>query len=369
MSPIVRLENVTKRFANNVLAVDNVSLDVRKGEFITLLGESGCGKTTTLRMIGGFEVPTSGRVYLGDRDITALPPYRRRVNTVFQDYALFPHMTVEANVGYGLKIARASKAEIAATVAETLSMIGLEDKSKQLPHQLSGGQKQRVALARALVRKPEVLLLDEPLSALDAKLRAAMRVELKHLHEHLGLTFIFVTHDQTEALVMSDRIIVMHQGRLIQDGTPTALYDRPESPYVASFIGASNMLSARVVSVARGEIVVRLRGGEVRCRANGRAFSEGSRAIICVRPSKVEILEDGAPLPADFSVVQGVVRDCLFHGESYRVQVDIKETEPFIVDVKLPNDVNHAVLPVPGSNIAVSVNPAVVTAFLAEEAW
>ena len=363
MSAIVRLANVTKRFANNVVAVDNVSLDVRKGEFITLLGESGCGKTTTLRIIGGFEVPTSGRVYLGDRDITALPPYRRRVNTVFQDYALFPHMTVEANVGYGLKIARASKAEVAATVAETLSMVGLEDKSKQLPHQLSGGQKQRVALARALVRKPEVLLLDEPLSALDAKLRAAMRVELKHLHEQLGLTFIFVTHDQTEALVMSDRIIVMHQGRLIQDGTPTALYDRPESPYVASFIGASNMFSARVVSV------VRLRGDEVRCRTNGRAFSKGSRAIICVRPSKVEILEDGAPLPAGFCVVQGVVRDCLFHGESYRVQVDIKETEPFMVDVKLPNDVNHAVLPVPGSNIAVSVNPAVVTAFLAEETW
>ena len=369
MSPIVRLENVTKRFAGNVLAVDDVSLEVRRGEFITLLGESGCGKTTTLRMIGGFEAPTSGRIYLGDRDITALPPYRRRVNTVFQDYALFPHMTVEANVGYGLKIARASKSEIAAAVADTLSMVGLEDKSKQLPHQLSGGQKQRVALARALVRKPEVLLLDEPLSALDAKLRVAMRVELKHLHEQLGLTFIFVTHDQTEALVMSDRIIVMHEGRLIQDGTPTALYDRPASPYVAGFIGASNMFSARVVSVIQGEIVVRLRGNEVRCRANGRAFREGSDAIICVRPSKVEILDDEAALPEGFSVIQGVVRDCLFHGESFRVEVDIKESEPFMVDVRLPNDVSHAVLPVPGSNVAVAVNPAVVTAFLAEEAW
>ncbi len=369
MSPIVRLENVTKRFAGNVLAVDDVSLDVRRGEFITLLGESGCGKTTTLRMIGGFETPTSGRIYLGDRDITALPPYRRRVNTVFQDYALFPHMSVEANVGYGLKIARASRSEIAATVAETLRMVGLEDKSRQLPHQLSGGQKQRVALARALVRKPEVLLLDEPLSALDAKLRAAMRVELKHLHEQLGLTFIFVTHDQTEALVMSDRIIVMHEGRLVQDGTPTALYDRPASPYVAGFIGASNMFPARVVAVNGGDIVARLRGSDVRCRANGRTFREGSDAIICVRPSKVAILEDEASLPEGFSVVRGVVRDCLFHGDSYRVEVDIREAEPFMVDVKLPDDVSHAVLPVPGSSIAVAVNPAVVTAFLAEEAW
>ncbi len=369
MDPIVRLENVTKRFAGNVLAVDDLSLDVRSGEFITLLGESGCGKTTTLRMIGGFEAPTSGRIYLADRDITALPPYRRRVNTVFQDYALFPHMTVEANVGYGLKIARASKSQIAATVAETLAMVGLQDKSKQLPHQLSGGQKQRVALARALVRKPEVLLLDEPLSALDAKLRAAMRVELKHLHEQLGLTFIIVTHDQTEALVMSDRIVVMHEGRLIQDGSPTALYDRPASPYVASFIGASNMLSAKVVSVGNGDVEVRLRANQVRCRANGRAFRAGAEAIISVRPSKVAILEDDAVPPAGFSVIRGIVRDCLFHGESYRVEVDIRETEPFMVDVKLPDDADHAVLPLPGSTVAVAVNPAVVNAFLAEEAW
>ena len=368
MSDIIRLEHVTKRFAGGVLAVDDVSLDVRSGEFITLLGESGCGKTTTLRMIGGFEMPTSGKIFLADRDITALPPYQRQVNTVFQDYALFPHMSVEANVGYGLKIAGASKTDTAAAVSETLNMVDLQEKSKQKPDQLSGGQKQRVALARALVRKPKVLLLDEPLSALDAKLRAAMRVELRHLHEQLGITFVFVTHDQTEALVMSDRIVVMHQGRLVQAGTPADLYDRPASPYVASFIGASNMITAKVVLAESRNIVVRFKGNEIQCQPNGRSFQEGVEAIICIRPGKVAILEKDATVPDGFGVIRGIVRDCLFHGESYRVEVDIDQSDPFLVDVRLPTDADQAVMPVPGSSVTITVNPDVVMAYLAAEA-
>ena len=248
MTDIIEVLGVTKRYPGGVLAVDDVTLRVREGEFVTLLGPSGCGKTTTLRMIAGFETPDRGRIALAGSDVTDLPPYRRPVNTVFQDYALFPNLTVADNVGYGLDVAGYGRADARRRVAEALELVDLGSKAKDRPHKLSGGQKQRVALARALVREPKVLLLDEPLSALDAKLRESMQVELKHLHDRLGLTFILVTHDQTEALVMSDRIVVMNEGRIEQEGSPSALYDRPSSPYVASFLGSSNLLPGRVVA-------------------------------------------------------------------------------------------------------------------------
>jgi ABC-type Fe3+/spermidine/putrescine transport system ATPase subunit len=255
-----------------VVAVDDLSLEVGEGEFVTLLGPSGCGKTTTLRMIAGFETPTKGRIYLAGEDVTELPPYRRQVNTVFQDYALFPHMTIRDNVGYGLRVSGVPKSEIAPRVAEALTTVGLLEKAEARPGNLSGGQKQRVALARALVRNPKVLLLDEPLSALDAKLREAMQVELKHLHQRLGLTFVFVTHDQTEALVMSDRVVVMDRGKIVQSGAPTELYDDPATPYVANFIGTSNMIRGEVAH-ANGELTaVRFAGGELhatRCGPEG----------------------------------------------------------------------------------------------------
>ena len=246
MSDIVRIESVTKRWGD-VVGVDDVSLTVNTGEFVTLLGPSGCGKSTLLRMIGGFEDPTNGSIWLDGQDVTHLPPNRRDVNVVFQDYALFPHMSVGKNVGYGLKFTDAPRNQVATKAGEALDLVGLSDKYDAKPSQLSGGQRQRVALARALVRRPKVLLLDEPLSALDANLREAMQVELRHLHQKVGLTFIMVTHDQDEALAMADRVLVMRHGRVVQDGTPDDLYDRPASAYVADFVGSTNMFQSAVV--------------------------------------------------------------------------------------------------------------------------
>ena len=245
MSDILQLQNLHKTYPGGVAAVVDLSLDVRQGEFITFLGPSGCGKTTTLRLIAGFEEPDSGRVLLEGEDITPLPPYRRHVNTVFQDYALFPHLTIYQNVLYGLQRTGLPKDEIATRAAEALEMVELDSKASQRPHMLSGGQKQRVALARALVCNPKILLLDEPLSALDAKLREAMQVELKTLHETIGLTFILVTHDQTEAMVMSDRVVIMDQGTIVQVGEPSDLYERPVNSYVANFIGTSKFPGRR----------------------------------------------------------------------------------------------------------------------------
>jgi spermidine/putrescine transport system ATP-binding protein len=264
---MVRFEAVSKSFesgAGPVVAVDAVSLEIRGGEFFTLLGPSGCGKTTLLRMLGGFEIPTQGRVYLGPDDVTDLPPHRRPVNTVFQNYALFPHRTVAGNIAFGLEMLGRSKAEIVRSVEALLKLVQMEGLGDRRIEQLSGGQQQRVALARALALEPKVLLLDEPLSALDAKLRKDMRTELRRLKQATGLTFVFVTHDQEEALAMSDRIGVMHQGRLLQVGTPGEIYDRPVSRFVAQFVGEINLLSAELVEV-RGEVgVVKLGSGRLR---------------------------------------------------------------------------------------------------------
>jgi len=366
MDLVIRLNHVTKRFSGGVLAVDDVSLDVARGEFVTLLGPSGCGKTTTLRMIAGFELPTAGRIHLEGDDVTDLPPYRRQVNTVFQDYALFPHMTVSQNVGYGLKVAGIPKAEIGPMVNESLDTVGLLDKAEARPSQLSGGQKQRVALARALVRKPKVLLLDEPLSALDAKLREAMQLELKHLHEQLGLTFIFVTHDQTEALVMSDRVVVMKDGRIEQSGSPADLYDHPASAYVANFIGTSNLIEGNIVSSDARGLVIEVAGGRIPLGQANHGFRSGERVVLAVRPEKVRLLPSGQGAEANGVILDGTMRDRLFHGDSYRFEIDIGDARPFMADMQLVSLTRHTNVPQPGEKVRLHLDPNTISVFPAE---
>jgi spermidine/putrescine transport system ATP-binding protein len=284
VSSDIRLENVTKRF-QDVVAVDDLSLEIESGQFYAFLGPSGCGKTTTLRMIGGFEEPTDGTIYLGDRPVTGLPPYKRDVNTVFQSYALFPHLSIRDNVGFGLRRRGVKGVSLRAQVDEMLRIVGLEGYGSRKPRQLSGGQQQRVALARALVNRPRVLLLDEPLGALDLKLRKEMQLELKAIQHEIGLTFVHVTHDQEEAMTMADRIVVMNRGRIEQAGEPAELYERPRTAFVASFLGASNLLPGTVAG--RGE--VRLEDGHVlqvepeSCEGRTGPISVG------IRPEKIRV--------------------------------------------------------------------------------
>jgi len=273
------------RGASAVNALDDVSIGIRKGEFFTLLGPSGCGKTTLLRCVAGFETPTSGTILLSGQDITSTPPNQRRVNTVFQSYALFPHLTVAGNVGFGLQMLGKSKLEVNETVARVLALVQLEDLADRLPAQLSGGQQQRVALARALAPAPEVLLLDEPLSALDLKLRKAMQIELKRLQTETGITFVFVTHDQEEALTMSDRIGVMSGGKLLQVGTPRDIYDRPVNRFVADFIGETNFLPAKVVPGG-----VCLKTGDVLSVPTG---DRAGDVAVAVRPEQIGLTSAG----------------------------------------------------------------------------
>ncbi|HEY8725314.1 MAG TPA: ABC transporter ATP-binding protein [Gaiellaceae bacterium] len=280
----VRLVDVTKRF-EDVTAVDGLSLEIEHGSFFALLGPSGCGKTTTLRMIGGFEQPTEGQIYLGDAEVSGLPSYKRDVNTVFQSYALFPHLSVFENVAFGLRRQGIRGGTLTGQVNEILRLVGLEGLGKRKPRQLSGGQQQRVALARALVNKPKVLLLDEPLGALDLKLRKQMQLELKGIQHDVGITFVHVTHDQEEAMTMADQIAVMNRGRIEQLGTPTELYETPATAYVAGFLGASNLIAGTV----SGSDTVRLHGGpEVRVRPRALAGRTGEVAV-GIRPEKIEL--------------------------------------------------------------------------------
>src|SRR4051794_11099464 len=288
-APDVRLAAVRKRYGD-VVAVDSVDLDVGRGEFFTLLGPSGSGKTTCLRMIGGFERPDAGAIELAGRDVTGLPPTERDVNTVFQDYALFPHMTVAANVAYGLRVKRIARAERGERVREALAMVRLEGFDDRRPGQLSGGQRQRVALARALVNRPRVLLLDEPLGALDLKLRQQLQVELKRIQSEVGITFVYVTHDQDEALSMSDRIAVMDAGRVLQVGSPQEVYDRPDSRFVAGFVGVSNVLELPVSGVSGGVASLQL-GPRDAVSAPAGALQAGRTAIVTVRPERIALGE------------------------------------------------------------------------------
>ena len=297
----VRLEGVVKRFGD-VAAVDGVDLDVREGEFFSMLGPSGSGKTTCLRMIAGFEAPTEGRILLEGQDVSGLAPYERDVNTVFQDYALFPHMTVEENVEYGLRVKKVPKAERQERVNDALAMVQLGVFGGRKPAQLSGGQRQRVALARALVNRPKVLLLDEPLGALDLKLRQAMQIELKEIQQSVGLTFIYVTHDQEEALTMSDRLAVFNRGKIEQVGTPAEVYERPATGFVAGFVGVSNVLEGEAAQEIAGD---------------GHAFT--------IRPEKISLREPDAPVGPDECSATGHVREVVYLGAvtRYIVQLDV----------------------------------------------
>jgi spermidine/putrescine transport system ATP-binding protein len=362
----ISLSHLTKSFPKVGRVVDDLSLHIRQGEFITLLGPSGCGKTTTLRLIAGFEFPDAGSVAVAGTDVTDFPPYRRPVNTVFQDYALFPHMNVEQNVGYGMWIARVPKREIAERVAAALQMVGLSDKAVARPSELSGGQRQRVALARAIVRRPKVLLLDEPLSALDAKLREAMQVELRHLHRKLGITFLLVTHDQTEAMVMSDRILIMEAGKVVQDGTPFDLYDTPASPYVANFLGTSNLVPAQVLAAAGDGVVVRAGEVQLRVKTRGHTLPAGAAVTLAIRPEKAEVLAAGPAgtgQPAQFT---GRIIEHFFHGGMLRSCVDIGLGAPFLVDTQLRSAAMHGQEPATGAMCRVRVDEDSIVAFSAK---
>jgi len=332
-NPAISIRNITKRFGSSVIAVDDVSLDIREGEFFALLGPSGCGKTTLLRMIAGFEVPSEGEILIDGQDVTDVPPNHRPVNMVFQSYAVFPHMTVYENVAYGLKVVRTPGAEIDGRVREALSMVQLEDYADRKPDQLSGGQRQRVALARALVKRPKVLLLDEPLSALDAKLREAMQLELVRLQERVGITFIIVTHDQNEALSMANRIAVMDGGKVRQIAPPSELYEFPNCRFVADFIGKMNLFEGKVASSQNGELEAEVEGiGRLKLPSSDGANAEIGVAI---RPEKIRLAKEA---PGDDSITfRGQVTEIAYYGEASVIYVTNEAGH--VVTANLQNEV------------------------------
>ena len=316
---LLSLQHITKNFGEGDVLRD-ISLDVARGEFVTLLGASGCGKTTTLRIISGLETPDEGTVLLDGKDVTVLPPERRPVNTVFQSYALFPHMNVEKNVAYGLRVRGMDKASIAKRVREMLELVQMEDYAKRMPSQLSGGQRQRIAIARALAPEPELLLLDEPLGALDLQLRRQMQLELKRLQKKLGITFVYITHDQEEAINMSDRIAVMRGGRFEQIGTPEEIYDEPKTHYVAQFIGRSTILDGTVESVGRNTAVIRGTCGSFRVDASRALLIAEESCEVCVRTERMR----ASSVPIEGFDLPATVREARYAGGSVLTYVTLK---------------------------------------------
>jgi spermidine/putrescine transport system ATP-binding protein len=309
---LIDLESISKEF-DGTTVLNNINLYIRKKEFVTLLGPSGCGKTTTLRIIGGFEHPTTGRVLFEGKDITHMPPYKRKVNTIFQKYALFPHLNVQDNIAFGLKIAKVDRNDIRRRVDAMLELVNLKGFGKRSVDSLSGGQQQRVAIARALVNEPEVLLLDEPLGALDLKLRKEMQLELKNMQQRLGITFLYVTHDQEEALTMSDTVVVMRDGKILQIGDPKRIYDEPVNAFVADFIGESNILKGTMI---RDELVF-FAGVDFPCVDTG--FGENMPVDVVIRP------EDVLLVGADVGQIAGTVKSILFKGVHYEMMIDTGE--------------------------------------------
>jgi len=330
--PVISVEHVSKRYGDSV-AVHDVSFEIRRGEFFSMLGPSGCGKTTMLRMIAGFEDVTSGALRLDGVDVVGVPPYRRAVNTVFQNYALFPHLSVFDNVAFGPRIRQLDRAQLDRRVRDMLDVVRLADFAGRMPSQLSGGQRQRVALARALVNHPSALLLDEPLSALDAELRRQMQIELKRIQRDVGITFVFVTHDQEEALTMSDRIAVMSKGRLEQVGTPEQIYDEPSSAFVARFIGNANLIPVVVERAGNGLATLRLPGGRIGEAPTGaRSFAPGEEALLMIRPERLEVAPHepppgrlGLPVTCTDLVFQGAMLRCALRDPSGGELIDYLE--------------------------------------------
>jgi spermidine/putrescine transport system ATP-binding protein len=339
-----------------IVAVDHIDLEVHDGEFFSLLGPSGCGKTTTLRMIGGFEQPTSGKIELDGQDVTWLPPYKRNVNTVFQNYALFPHLTVFDNVAFGLRRRQVPEDEVKQRVGEMLALVELPGYERRKPGQISGGQAQRVALARALVNKPAVLLLDEPLGALDLKLRKQMQIELKRIQQEVGITFIYVTHDQEEAMTMSDRIAVMNRGKYEQLGDPETLYERPSSAYVAGFLGVSNLLPATIGDREGDYVEARLADGAA-VRVPSSVVAGRSAIQIGVRPEKIRLHREEAAIPDQMNRLAGRVIDASYLGASTSYIIESKAGERLTVFEQNVERTSHGSLHRPGEDVLLSWSP------------
>ena len=342
---IIELKHITKVYEDGFTAVSDFNLEVRKGEFVTFLGPSGCGKTTTLRMIAGFDIPTEGQILLNGKDITSLPPYERPINTVFQRYALFPHMNIYDNIAFGLRQKKMKEEEIGRKVKKVLDLVDLEGFENRSVSTLSGGQQQRIAIARALVNEPQILLLDEPLGALDLKMRKEMQLELKQMHDDLGITFIYVTHDQEEALTMSDRIVVMSEGKMQQLGTPEDIYNEPKNAFVADFIGESNIFNG----IMTGHLKTRFCGGEFICVDD---VEEGTHITAVVRPEDVELTSP------EKGTSRGVVTSVIFKGMHYVITIESGKNEMVARSVHVAR---------PGDHVGIRLDPDSIHIMIAED--
>lgn len=331
--PCVELREVTKRFSN-VVAVDRVSLRVEKGEIFSILGPSGCGKTTTLRLIGGFETPDEGEILLDGKLVNDLPPYKRDCSIVFQRLALFPHMTVEENIAFGLEQRRVPKGEIKKKIEEMLDLVKLSGLERRRPDQLSGGQQQRVALARSLVIQPKVLLLDEPLASLDRKLRKEMQVELKQIQREVGITFLYITHDQKEALAISDRIGVMKEGKLVQIGSPDEIYERPRTRFVADFMGAPNIFSGKVVAIDERKIQIKTGSGLLIKVPSDREIVAGRDLSIAIRPERIRILPEGSQEEGD-NQFRGKITTVTYQGDFMELEILLLQGDRVVVHLPI----------------------------------
>lgn len=338
-APIVQLENLHKSYGSFV-AVNHLNLQIERGEFLTLLGPSGCGKTTTLRMIGGFETPTGGSIYVNGQDVKHLPPFKRDINTVFQSYALFPHMTLFENVAYGLKMRKVPKAEREQQAIEALRRVQLDHLKDHKPRQLSGGQQQRVALARALVNNPRVLLLDEPLGALDLKLRKEMQVELKHLHQQLGMTFVYVTHDQEEALTMSDRVAVMNGGKIEQLSTPEELYEVPQTRFVADFIGDTNLYEGDVLGQEGDQVILNLFNQRVAVPKKQVNVQLNQKVYLSIRPERIRCCSQAGTADGG-NLIQGVFEEKVYVGSFVRQIIRVGGTQERVTVLETAQQCQH----------------------------
>ncbi len=348
----VAFERVQKSYDGETLVVKDLNLSIAKGEFLTMLGPSGSGKTTCLMMLAGFEVATSGEIFLGGRPINHVAPHRRGIGMVFQNYALFPHMTVAENLAFPLQVRGMGKADIAAKVKRALEMVELPQMSARRPAQLSGGQQQRVAVARALVFEPDLVLMDEPLGALDKQLREQMQYEIKHIHESLGVTVVYVTHDQSEALTMSDRIAVFNDGVIQQLSTPDTLYERPDNSFVAQFIGENNRIDGTVREVRGGTCAVEIAGGQMVSATPVFADRPGARTTLSIRPERVQIAPEAGSLPV---TLDGRIEEMIYVGDHIRVRMDVAGSQDFIV--KVPNRLGQRPL-ARGDTVQVGWDPA-----------